>query len=224
MFARSSIWVFTTILAFGWSSQTLRSAGSGSNANPPSSHVEVVAFEEARGVLLFAPEVHRFESENGRDLSKRFHDGIAEGIPYGFYRIEAWITDLSPELRYVWVHQPRTTIVLGMPVSDIESTPFPDVQGRIVEGAVPKRSFVKLAGIYSGQQMESAIEADGTFGFGAVRYGRYLLLIIGDGGFFASKDVTITPATLVGSITVSFADPPLQIEMRRGRNEATLKK
>jgi len=224
MFARSSIWVFTSILAFGWSGQTLRSSESGSNANSPSSRVEVVAFEEARGVLLFAPEVHRFESEDGRDLSKRFHDGVAEGIPYGFYRMEAWVTDFSPELRYVRVHQPRTTIVLGMPVSDIESTPFPAVQGRIVKGAVPKRSFVKLAGIYNGQQMESAIDADGTFGFDDVRCCRYLLIFLGDGGIFASQDVTISEDTLSRSITVSFADPPLQIEMRRVPHEATLKK
>jgi len=111
-----------------------------------------------------------------------------------------------------------------MPVSDIESTPFPAVQGRIVKGAVPKRSFVKLAGIYNGQQMESAIDADGTFGFDDVRCCRYLLIFLGDGGIFASQDVTISEDTLSRSITVSFADPPLQIEMRRVPHEATLKK
>ena len=216
MIGRPSIWFFTVILALGSSARVLRPARSGSNANSPSSRVEVVAFEEPRGLLLGPPEVRRFESEDESDLSKRFHAGVAESIPYGFYRVQVWVPPyFHPELRYIWVHQPRTTIVFGLPLSDVENVPYPAVQGRIVRGTLPKRSFVKLAGIYNGQQMESAVNADGTFRFDNVRYGRYLLIIVGDGGIFENKDVTITPATLLGSITVSFTNPPLHVEMRR---------
>jgi len=180
-----------------------------------SARAEVVAFDEATGRLLGPPEVRLFESDDRRNLSSRFHLGVASRIPYGIYRLEAWTPGHTAELRYVLVDQPRATIVLGMPVSPIESVPSPAIQGRVVGGALPKRSFVKLAGIYNGQQMESAIDADGTFSFGAVRCCRYLLLIIGDGGIFASRDVTVSDATLVGGIAVSFTNPLVQIEMRR---------
>ena len=72
-----------------------------------------------------------------------------------------------------------------------------------------------LAGIYNGLKMDSAVDTDGTFSFDDVRCCRYLLIVIGDGGTFASKDVTISDATLLQGITASFADPAVQIELRR---------
>jgi hypothetical protein len=177
--------------------------------------VELVTFEEATGRLLGPPEVRVFESDTGKNFASQFHSGVADNIPHGIYRLEAFVPGYSAELRYVLINQARATVILGMPVSPIESVPFPAIRGHILGSAPPKRSFIRLVGIYSGQVMESAIEPDGTFGFAAVRCCRYLLLLMGDGGTLASKDLTISDATLAGKIAVRLETPPLEIEISR---------
>jgi hypothetical protein len=177
--------------------------------------VQVVAFDEATGRILPPPEVRLFQAGEQKNLAAKFHAGEVDDIPYGTYRIEAVVPGYTPELRYISVNQPRATVVLGMPVSPIENVPYPSIRGHIVGDLPLKKSFIRLVGIYNGQLMETAIEPDGTFGFSGVRCCKYLLLIIGDGGIIASKDITISDATLAGKITVSLNNPPLEIEINR---------
>jgi hypothetical protein len=177
--------------------------------------VAIFAFEEESGRFLGPPTVVAFESEDHKNLAARFLSGTGEGIPYGVYRLEAGLVAHITAVRYVLVNRPRVSFVVGLPVSPIESIPYPSIQGRISGGSPLKHTFIRLLGTYSGQVLESAVGQDGTFGFPSVRCCKYLLLIIGDGSAVASKDITISDETLSRSIRVSIGTPPLEIEIER---------
>jgi hypothetical protein len=76
------------------------------------SAVEVVALDD-RGADISHPDLRVFESDDHKNFVSKFHDGIAEGVPFGVYRVEGHRAGYRSEIRYVSVYQSRVTVVLG---------------------------------------------------------------------------------------------------------------
>jgi len=167
-----------------------------------SAKVEVVAFD-SNGRFLGAPNVSLFESDDHKNLAAKFHAGVADGIPFGIYRIEGHLPAYSSEIRYVRVYQPHVAVVLGLTFSvELPEVP-PILHGRVV-GQVPPKSFVRLVGVYSNLSMESAIGADGEFNLGGLSDGRFLLLVVGQKGILASR-----------AVSIPYTGPALEVELGR---------
>jgi hypothetical protein len=166
--------------------------------------VEVVAFE-AHGTFLGAPAVRVFESEEHKNLSGAFHAGVADRIPFGVYRLEAYMSGFYPEVKYVAIYRPRVTIFVGLAFGrEALALPIPSsVHGRVI-GSLPRgqKSFVKLTGIYSNRALESNIGPDGQFDFGVPWDGQYLLLVVSEKGILASR-----------TIDVPYTGPALQVRI-----------
>ncbi len=169
----------------------------------PSAKVSLIAFD-TRGNPLGPPIVRTFESYEHKNYASKFHLGVAEGIPFGVYRVEAYRTAYSSEERYARVYEREVTVVLGLTVGyELPSVPL-TLHGKVV-GLSPARrarSFVKLSGIYSNLSMESAIRPDGGFDLGGLTWGSFLLLVIDDQGVLATR-----------SLSVPYSGPPLEIRV-----------
>jgi hypothetical protein len=165
--------------------------------------VDVVAFS-AKGRFLGAPDVVVFQSDHGLNLAARFRDGAATGIPYGVYRIEGRLPWYFSDVRYVWVYQPKVTIVLGLEF-DHEGPRFPPtLSGRVAGPSLPAgKSFVEITGVYEHVSIESAIGSDGSFSLGGVPSGLCLLLVVDEHGILASR-----------TLTLPYTGPPLEIEIK----------
>ena len=167
-----------------------------------SAKVEVIAFD-TNGRFLGAPNVSLFESDDHKNLAARFRAGVADGIPFGIYRVEGRLPAYSSEIRYVRVYQPHVTVVLGLTFSvELPEVP-PVLHGRVV-GQISPKSFVRLVGIYSNVSMESSIEADGSFTLGGLSDGQFLLLIVGQKGILASR-----------AVSIPYTGPGLEVEIGR---------
>jgi hypothetical protein len=157
-------------------------------STPTGARVEVVAYREDDGRLLGAPQVQVFESADGENLASRFRGGVADGIPFGVYRIEARLPAYTADGGFVSIYQPRVTLVVGLAVGyELPIAPA-ELKGHVI-GGVPKGSFVKLVGIYNSRVMESAIEPDGSFGFTGLTHGRFLMMVIAETGLLAERTV-----------------------------------
>jgi hypothetical protein len=156
-----------------------------------SARVKVIAFD-TEGRYLGPPLVRAFESDDRVNLASKFRRGAATNIPFGVYRIEGFLTGYTSETRFVRIYQPQTVVVLGLTVGyELPEVP-PILEGSIV-GRLPadKKVFARLVGLYSNVAMESMISSDGTFAFGGLTDGRYLLLVIGEHGILASRNIRI---------------------------------
>jgi hypothetical protein len=163
--------------------------------------VRVVAFD-TRGALLDPPDISIFTSRETGDLASKFHGGVADGIPYGAYRIRAHRTAYSGEVRHVWVYQPQVTVVVGLTFGYELPVVPPTLPGRVIGAIVPGETFVKLVGVYSSGSTESAIDSGGAFELGGLSDGRFLLLVVSKSGVLASRPITIP-----------YTGPPLEIEI-----------
>src|ERR1035437_7853004 len=105
-------WLLPLILQGHLAGQQPRNRAA-TEAQEPAARVEIVAFE-ANGKFLGAPNVSVFEPYDHRNLAARFRDGVANGVPYGVYRIEGRLPGCSSDVRYVRVYQPTVMIVLGL--------------------------------------------------------------------------------------------------------------
>jgi hypothetical protein len=139
---------------------------------------------------LGTPEVRLFESDDHKNLASAFHSGVADHIPFGVYRIEAYVGGFYPEIRYVSVYLQRMTVVVGLPLGrEAMVLPVPpSLHGKVL-GTLPssKRSFVRLTGVFSSQSLESIIGSDGSFDFSIPTDGKYLLLVVSEDGILASR-------------------------------------
>ena len=169
--------------------------------------VQVIAFEMG-GAFLGPPDIRLFESSDQKNLAGKFHAGIADGIPFGTYKVEAYLTGFYPEVRYVQVFQSSVTVVVGLPFGREAMVPPvpPRLQGRVMgsAGLRPRKAFVKLVGVFSNLSLESSIAVDGTFDFSIPFDGRYLLLLIAEDGILASR-----------TIESPYAGPALEIDPGR---------
>jgi hypothetical protein len=166
--------------------------------------VHVLAFE-SRGAFLGAPDVRLFESEEHKNLAGAFHGGVADHIPFGDYRIEAYLNGFYPETRYVSVFQRSVTVVVGLLLGrEARILPVPPTLHGRISGPTPelKKTFVKAIGVYSNQSIESGIGPDGGFDLSIPQEGRYVLLVVNEDGVLASR-----------TINSPYSGPPLEIEV-----------
>jgi hypothetical protein len=164
--------------------------------------VEIIAYD-TRGIRLGAPNVMTFESEHHENIASQFHMGTADNIPFGIYRIEAWLPAYSSEVRYVRVYQRRVTIVLGLNIGNELPVVAPTFSGRVVGLNSGKNNnvFAKLFGVFSNVSLESTINSDGEFEVAGVTDGQYILLIVNEKGVLASRVISM-PYTGYFSINV----------------------
>ena len=158
--------------------------------------VSVIAFDPRLGKLLSPPTIRLFKSEeDNRDFTKLFHPNTADGIPFGTYRIEAYLPGYFSAVRDVGVYQRNVTIIVGLgfghELPDIAHTLT--LNGRIVglQSQSTNGSFVKLTGIYSAKSTESTINSSGEFEMSGLFAGKYLLLVVNEQGIVASRLLTI---------------------------------
>jgi hypothetical protein len=195
-----SIMLFTLAEVLG----RLQAQNPDSRVKPFHGTVNVIAFE-TRGRFLGIPHVRIFESEDHTNFASAFHEGVATSIPFGVYRIEAYVEGFYSEQRYVAIYQEHVTIVMGLPFGR-EAMVLPvaaGLHGKIVSSlSRDLTSFVRLTGIYSTQSIEASIREDGTFDLSVPWEGRYLLLVINERGIVASQLVNIP-----------YSGPPLELQM-----------
>lgn len=164
--------------------------------------VSVMAFD-TNGRFLGSPEVKVFEStEEHKNLAAKFNAGVAEGIPYGEYTIEARLTAYSSDSKRVGVYQRHVVIVLGLTVGHELPTLPPNLPGRIIGHLPAAKAFVRLVGVYANVSIDSSIDPDGRFDLGGLSDGKYLLVVVGEGGILASR-----------SLTIPYVGPPLEIAL-----------
>jgi hypothetical protein len=169
--------------------------------------VHVLAYE-ASGRFLGMPEIRIFETWDHKDLSERFHEGAADSIPFGVYRMEVFRRGCFPETRYVSVFSKQVTVIVGLSVArETNGLPVqPMLHGRVKGlSSFDRRPFVKLVGLYSSQTLEASIATDGQFEFSIPRDGRYLLMVVSEDGLLASRE-----------ITSPYSGPPLEVEIGSG--------
>lgn len=165
--------------------------------------VEVLAFD-TRGRFLGPPIVKLFEAFDRTNYAPRFREGVANGIPFGDYRIEAYLPAYSSETRYVRVYQQRVTVIVGLTVG-YETPIIPlSLHGRVVGQLASEKTFVKLAGVFSTLSMESPVASDGGFDLIGLSWGTYLLLVVGEDGVLASR-----------TLAIPYTGAPLEIEIGR---------
>ena len=116
-------------------------------ADPYTASVQVLAFE-AGGAFLGPPQVRVFESWDHKDLAGAFHGGIAEGVPFGVYKIEAHRPGCVPETRYVSVFRKHVTIIVGLAVSrETNGLPvWPALHGKVDGGFATRQKGLREAG------------------------------------------------------------------------------
>jgi hypothetical protein len=157
----------------------------------PMATVEVEAFG-ASGTALDAPIIESFISlETKKNFARTFRRGTADNIPFGEYQMKSYHLGFYSETRLVAVYQKHVTVVAGLEVGHEATGPI-SLHGRVV-GLPPsdiKTTFVKLAGVYSSASLESAIDSDGGFKMSGLRWGKSLLLVVGEDGILASRILT----------------------------------
>ena len=166
---------------------------SGNQEQEGTATVEVLGFASNGGFIQTSPSVEVFENYKRKNLAEKFKNGVAEGVPFGVYRMKGYVQGFLSEERTVWVFQRHTTIILGLTVGGIDFPITHNFRGRVFGKPLPtgKKSFVKLSGIFSGVSAESLIGADGGFEVGNVPDGNYLLLVVSDDSLIAIRQVHI---------------------------------
>jgi hypothetical protein len=157
----------------------------------PTATVEVLVFT-TDGRYLDTPTVELFESFDHQNLEAKFHDGVAEGIPYGSYRVRGNVSGYyNTEERQVSIYGQRVTLVLGATSLSMATRPE-EFHGHVIGPLPPgKKSYAKLTGIYSSGSIESAIGPDGDFEMVGMPRGLYLLLILSENRILASSLVSL---------------------------------
>jgi hypothetical protein len=154
--------------------------------------VTVVGFNAWRGNPLDPPIIREFKSgDSGRNLANLFRQNVAEGVPFGSYRIGAYLPGYTSVLRDVNIYQRNVTIVIGLVIApDISPV---GLHGQVtgLQASAMKGTFVKLSGVYSDFSTESAINAKGEFGVSVLLDGKYLLTVVNEKGIIASREITI---------------------------------
>jgi hypothetical protein len=169
----------------------------------PIATVELRVYVENNGKFLEQPAVHEFISADGKNFASRFHYGVAEGIPYGVYKIYAYREGYTSIGGLVSVYQPKVTVVRGMAVGTITESRN-SLRGRVI-GTPPPHSFVRLVGIYSDETQDSAIGSGGSFSFDNVSDRNYVLFVIGEGSSILASRI----------LTTWDRRPPLVIQLQR---------
>jgi hypothetical protein len=166
------------------------------------STVSVLAFD-VYGHPLGPPGIKLFESvDDRRNLADKFRNGVARGIPYGEYRIEARLQGYRPDSKVIPVYGPHINTVLGLTFSlELPLIP-PDLPGQVVGQTPRPNTFARLVGIYNNVAIDSLVDADGRFTLFGISDGKYLLLVVGESGVLASRPVTIP-----------YTGPPLRIKL-----------
>jgi hypothetical protein len=162
-------------------------------ANEPVARVRVIAFDST-GNLLGPPNVTTFEAEDRRNIAINFHRGVAEGVPFGVYRVEARLPAFYAARRYARVYQPDVTVVLGLESGAYEASPIPlSLEGRVIglPAAAAGNGFVRLIGVFSDITIESGIRSEGTFEMSGMPVGTYILLVVSEKGILGSRVVKV---------------------------------
>jgi hypothetical protein len=166
------------------------------------STVSVLAFD-TYGRPLGPPRIKLFElGDDHHDFGDKFRHGVATGIPYGDYSIEAWLEGYAWDSKAIRIYGPHVSAVVGLTFKTEPPLIPPDLPGQVV-GPVPARNtFARLVGIYNNVAIDSLVDADGRFTLFGISDGKYLLLVVGESGVLASRPLTIP-----------YTGPPLRIEL-----------
>lgn len=188
---------FGTILLIGGVEQRPR------ERRIPTATVQVIAYEATTGRYIGAPDIQLFvDRDDQQDLAVAFHDGVATGIPYGTYHVEAKKPYYYSDETSVAVFQPSVTIVLGLRFAEELPDVPPVLTGHITGYQGPTdRVFAKLVGIYGHASAESSIDGKGQFTLGGLPDGVFLLMIVSDHGVLATR-----------TLRIPYTGPPLQID------------
>jgi len=152
--------------------------------------VELVAYDTYGNRLGAPSQIMDFESiEDHKNLAEKFHDGLAEDIPFDVYRVEARLPAYYSARRYVNVYQDRVIVILGLQVGTEQQLVPRILRGHVagITTADNDRSFAKITGVYSDVSFESKISQNGEFEMAGVSDGLYILLVAGGKGILASQ-------------------------------------
>jgi hypothetical protein len=185
------------------SQEQLNTAAIGNNR--ASATVTVLAFD-TDGRALGAPSITRFESDDHKNLAARFHQGVAENVPFGEYRLQGYLPAYSSDSTHVAVFQQRVAVVLGLNVGYELPIAPPILRGRVIglSGESTKKAFVKLTSVFAHESMDSVIAPTGEFELCGFSQGQYMLLVINDAGVVAGR-----------AIKIPYTAPSLQIDVRK---------
>lgn len=137
-----------------------------------------------RGLPLEKYNITQFHNRDGRDYSKNFKDGEAEGIPYGDYEVE--IRDiLAPEIAPARRRQYSIVSVMDPYVwktfdASINSEPTPVGPDRItvhVEPVSGRPTWLKFVGLYSDVIRSAGVDRQGIATLTALPQGEYIVMI-----------------------------------------------
>jgi hypothetical protein len=185
------------------SQEQLNTAAIGNNR--ASATVTVLAFD-TDGRALGAPTITRFESDDHKNFAGSFHQGVAEGIPFGEYRLQGYLPAYFSDSTHVAVFQQHVTVVLGLNVGYELPVAPPILRGRVIglSGESTKKAFVKLTSVFAHESMDSAIGPTGEFELCGFSQGQYMLLVINDTGIIAGR-----------VIKIPYTAPQLRIDVRQ---------
>ena len=75
---------------------------------------------DVTGMRLNNMVIEQFKAGWRKDLAPQFSGGVAEHIPFGFYRLRAYVGGFYPEERSFTVNQPQMTTVLKFRVGGVD--------------------------------------------------------------------------------------------------------
>jgi hypothetical protein len=186
---------------------------SSGRAAPETTSVTILAVTPF-GEILSPVKVRRFVAEGGRDYSSRFTGSRADGIPYGPYTagVMAGGRGIAAPVR---VGRPNTFIVMSLPEAFIERGPGSrGVTGRVDGVDASKPAWIRLVRVFSEDLCCTIVplSEDGTFSFGGLDVGDYVLLVLTDGRVLFEGRVRIDDPNAI--ITVDLATAKATVQPR----------
>lgn len=132
------------------------------------------------GEIVQTGRVDLLQQGTRKSLRSNFRGWRGTNIPYGEYVLRIEAPGFRSHEQILRVYQPSVAVRVGLRVTLADDEPLRQVQGRVTPADLNRAElWVKLVPVLAnGPTMDARVLQDGTFSFGGIDPGEYLLIVI----------------------------------------------
>lgn len=162
---------------------------------PQFGRVEVSAFSNL-GERLSPLDIDLIEVGTNKSLKSKVQGAVATQVPYGTYLVRASVPGFRRSEREIHLDQPEVLVRMQLSTG-AECAGFAEIRGSIHSAPANHELWVKLVALQGVGDAEAHVAQDGSFLFGGLGDGQYLLLVVDGKAIVHTESLTILRSSIL---------------------------